>query len=105
MSDVTTRGGPTHWATTARQLLTELKPRRTEQAVTTTDPMPVFTIKAKDRLALATVEAYRAICENAGLTEQASEVAKAWLEIRDWQRRNPERMQFPDHRHVPVSAT
>jgi hypothetical protein len=33
---MTTRGGPTHWATTARHLIAELKPRRTEPHMTTT---------------------------------------------------------------------
>jgi hypothetical protein len=64
--------------------------------------MPVFVIKAKDRFAPAAVEAYRAICENAGSTEQAHQVALAWLEIRDWQKRNPDLLQFPEHPHVPV---
>jgi hypothetical protein len=70
-----------------------------------TEPMPVFVIKAKDRLAAAAVEGYQRMCENAGLTEQASEVAKAVQEIRTWQQRHPERLQFPDHPHVPAGGT
>lgn len=66
------------------------------------DPMPVFTIKGQDRLAVAAVEGYRAICENAGLTEQAHQVAIAGREIHDWQQRNPDRLKFPDHKHVPA---
>lgn len=69
-----------------------------------TDPMPVFTIKAKDRLALDTIRVYRALCEERGLTVQASEVGKALREIRLWQERNPERLQLPDHRHIPVDV-
>lgn len=66
------------------------------------DPMPEFTIKAKDRLALDTVAAYRQLCIDNGLMEQAIEVTRAYVEINRWQQRNPERLQLPDHKHVPV---
>lgn len=67
--------------------------------------MPVFVIKAKDRLAVAAVQGYRERCLEAGLDHQADEVAKALDEIRDWQRRNPGLVQAPDHDHVPAGRT
>lgn len=69
------------------------------------DPMPVFVIKGKDKLALAAIRAYRALCEEHGLTEQAQEVGKAHREMRGWQRRNAASMQIPNHPHVPVTST
>ena len=66
--------------------------------------MPVFVLKAKDRLSLDAVEQYRRLCEMAGLLEQAAEVAKAWREIRDWQDANPGLLQWPDHPHVPAEG-
>ncbi len=70
--------------------------------MTTPDPMPVFTIKGKDRLALDAIKAYRALCEANGLTDQAREVGKAHREMRLWQARNAAAMQLPNHPHVPV---
>ncbi len=64
--------------------------------------MPVFTIKAKDRLAIHAIEAYQRLCQNLGLEGQAAEVAKAIREMVLWRRRNPELVQMPDHRHVPA---
>lgn len=69
-----------------------------------TDPMPVFTIKAKDRLALEAIRAYRRLCVEHGLTAQAREVGQAMHEMRSWQERNPDRLQLPDHAHIPVNA-
>ena len=69
----------------------------------TGDPMPVFTIKAKDRLALDAIEAYRRACLSFGLSDQAAEVGKAMREIEDWQKRNPNAVKYPDHKHVPVT--
>jgi hypothetical protein len=66
------------------------------------DPMPIFVIKAKDRLALDAVRAYRALCEEHGLNWQAREVGKAHREMREWQDQHRDRMQMPDHRHVPA---
>jgi hypothetical protein len=66
------------------------------------DPMPVFTIKAKDRLACAAINHYLGLCEDAGLETQAEEVHKALQEFRDWQARNRHLVQFPDHGHVPA---
>lgn len=66
--------------------------------------MPVFTIKAKDRLAIAVIHAYQALCEDRGLPQQAAEVGKALTEMVQWQARNPEQMQMPDHPHVPVGS-
>ncbi len=68
-----------------------------------TDPMPVFTIKAKDDLAIDAVDHYMALCQQRGLHEQAAEVWKAREEIREWQERNEARVQLPDHPHVPVT--
>lgn len=67
------------------------------------DVMPVFVIKAKDRLADAAVYAYYKACVQHGLTEQAREVAKALEEICAWQERNPDRIKMPDHKHVGVT--
>ena len=66
------------------------------------DPMPVFTIKAKDELAHEAVRAYRRLCVEHGLTDQAREVGKAMQEMRLWRERNPDLLQLPDHAHVPV---
>jgi hypothetical protein len=69
----------------------------------TTDPMPVFTIKAKDKLALRAVDAYRILCEGLGLDEQAREVERAYTEIDEWRQRNPGEIKLPDHKHVPAA--
>src|SRR5262245_6905922 len=66
--------------------------------------MPVFTIKAKDRLAVHAVAAYRALCERHGLGEQATEVSKALVEMAEWRRRHPDLIHLPDHPHVPATA-
>jgi hypothetical protein len=68
-----------------------------------TDPMPVFVIKAKDALALATIERYRRLCLQRGLDVQAVEVEKAAVEIAEWQQRHSSLVQLPDHQHVPVT--
>lgn len=70
----------------------------------TDDPMPVFVIKAKDKLALRTLEAYTTLCVQLGLDEQAREVDKAYEEMRQWQERNRDRIKFPDHPHVPATT-
>lgn len=67
------------------------------------DPMPFFVIKAKDRLALDAVRAYRNLCAAAGLDDQAFEVDEAINEIRAWQRRHPDEVRLPDHPHVPAT--
>jgi hypothetical protein len=69
------------------------------------DPMPVFTIKGQDRLALETIEAYWVLCKRLGLHQQADEVSKALDEMRAWQNRNPGRMKLPDHEHRPAGET
>jgi hypothetical protein len=61
--------------------------------------MPVFVLKAKDKLATSAIRAYHASCLRAGLTHQAKEVMKAHQEIRDWQRAHPDEMKLPDHDH------
>lgn len=66
------------------------------------EAMPVFTIKAKDNLALGAVAAYRRLCNEHGLTEQGAEVAKAIDEISDWRARHPDRWKMPDDKHVPA---
>jgi hypothetical protein len=70
-----------------------------------TDPMPVFPIKAKDALASTIVAAYRQECIRHDLHGQAEQVWLALEEILAWQRRNPEFVNLPDHKHVPVQAT
>lgn len=68
------------------------------------DPMPVFTIKAKDALSVDAIDHYMALCQQRGLAAQAAEVWKAREEIRLWQERNADRVQLPDHPHVPVDG-
>lgn len=68
------------------------------------DPMPVFVLKGKDRLALDTIHHYKWLCREAGLLDQADEVEKAVDEMVAWRVRNFDRVQFPDHPHVPVAA-
>ena len=66
-----------------------------------TDPtMPVFVIKAQDKLAVRAVEAYRQLCLQLGLDEQAGQVELALDEIKEWRQANPTRVKLPDHRHV-----
>lgn len=63
--------------------------------------IPEFPIKAKDRLAIDTIEFYRDQCAAYGLTDQVAEVEKALEEFRAFRRENVDIMQFPDHKHVP----
>jgi hypothetical protein len=67
------------------------------------DPMPVFVIKAKDRIAVSAVAWYRRLCEHEGLDEQAAQVRLAEEEMRAWRERNPGAVKVPDHPHVPVA--
>lgn len=62
------------------------------------DPMPVFVIQGKDRLAREAIEAYFTLCLAQGLTGQAAEVAAAAHKIREWQTRHPDLVKLPDHR-------
>lgn len=73
--------------------------------MTANDPMPVFTIKAKDLLAVEAIEAYAELCRENGLHWQAEEVDKAINEIRAWQRRHAGEMKLPDHQHVHATRT
>lgn len=66
------------------------------------DPEPRFTIRSKDQLAVDTVNYYRHLCVQRGLTEQAGQVGLAREEISGWQRRHPDRVQLPGHVHVPA---
>jgi hypothetical protein len=69
------------------------------------DPMPVFTIKAKDQLAPAAILAYYDLCVVNGLARsQGTEVSKALRETRLWQARHRDEVQMPDHPHVPVTG-
>lgn len=67
------------------------------------DPMPVFTIKAKDALAVPVLRAYHKECLDHGLDRQAAQVGKAIAEIIVWQRRNSDVTKLPDHDHVPAA--
>lgn len=67
------------------------------------DPMPLFTIKAKDKLAVLAVEHYAQLCREHGLSEQAVEVDRAADELIDWRERNPGQVKLPDHPHVPAA--
>ncbi len=71
--------------------------------MTSDDAMPVFTIKAKDKLAIRAVEAYRRLCLELGLNAQADEVDKALDEIVAWREAHPDQVKLPDHPHVPAS--
>jgi hypothetical protein len=68
------------------------------------DDMPVFVIKAKDRLAIDAIIDYRGLCTAHGLDEQAEQVQLAIDEIAVWQDANRHLVQLPDHPHVPASA-
>lgn len=67
-------------------------------------PMPVFVIKGKDRLSVATIEAYRDLCNEHGLHDQAAQVDRAIGEFRTWQEANPDHVKDPDHPHVPTTG-
>jgi hypothetical protein len=70
--------------------------------MTPNDPMPVFTIKAKDALAVAAITAYRDLCTQHHLDDQAEQVQLALDEIGAWQRTHGDEMKLPDHKHVPA---
>ena len=74
------------------------------EPATATAPMPVFTIKAQDALAIDAVTAYRDLCTMSKLDGQASEVQLAINEIELWQQDHEDQLRLPDHRHVPVDA-
>jgi hypothetical protein len=67
------------------------------------DPMPVFVLKGQDLLALEAIKAYRRACWDVGWDDQASQVSEAILEMLEWQKRNPDKMKRPDHKHVRVT--
>lgn len=64
------------------------------------DPMPVFVLHGKDRLAIETIKFYRNLCIVNGLYDQMREVEKALDEMYEWVERNPDQMKFPDHEHI-----
>jgi hypothetical protein len=66
--------------------------------------MPVFTIKAKDALAIRAVRYYKHLCEQAGLAHQATEVQRALDEMHVWRLNNRELIKEPDHVHVPAGV-
>jgi hypothetical protein len=68
------------------------------------DPMPVFPVLAKDRLAVATVVHYHDLCVHHGLYVQAGQVVFAVDEIRGWRQRNRGKVKWPDHQHVPAAG-
>lgn len=76
----------------------------TDQPTTYGDPMPVFVLKGKDALTPYVIEAYRERCVDEELYDQAHEVALALAEVEAWQRRHPELVKLPDHKHVPADA-
>lgn len=65
-------------------------------------PMPVFVIKARDDLAVATIEVYAGLCTAAGLDDQREQVDRALDEIRAWRAANPDECRLPDHTHMPA---
>ena len=64
--------------------------------------MPVFTIKARDDLAIQAVRGYRDLCIYYGLDEQAKQVELALEEIIRWRYDHPRECKWPDHDHVPA---
>jgi hypothetical protein len=68
------------------------------------DPMPVFTIKARDALAVPTLRAYEEECLLHGLDDQAFQVRQARVEISLWQQRNINETKLPDHVHKPAEG-
>jgi hypothetical protein len=68
------------------------------------DPMPVFTIQGKDLLAAPVIAYYQRQVEGLLDGGQANEVELARREIEAWQKRNPDRCKYPDHKHIPASA-
>lgn len=68
-----------------------------------TDNMPVFTIKAKDVLAIKVIEFYAECCRDLGLTQQVAEVKYARTEMAIWRGMNPELIKAPTHKHVDVT--
>ena len=66
------------------------------------DPMPKFTIKAKDNIALEAIRYYAQVCKWMGLFDQAKEVHEAIKEIEAWRERNPDHCKNPNHFHKPV---
>jgi hypothetical protein len=73
-----------------------------EKFFSETDPEPVFVFRAQDALVMSGITAYYSKCLIAGLKEHAAEVNKAMQEIREWQRRHPDRVKLPDHKHQPA---
>lgn len=67
------------------------------------DPMPVFTLKAKDKLALLAVQHYELLCRERGLDDQADEVVKAIDEMAEWRHRHRSLVRLSDHPHVPAT--
>lgn len=65
---------------------------------------PVFTIKAKDLLAVPTIRHYQFLCSSYGLHEQAAEVEAAIQEMAAWIKANPSEFKLPDHKHVPAGG-
>jgi hypothetical protein len=66
--------------------------------------MPVFVIKAKDKLAAYALSEYKRACLEHGLEEQAYQVGLAEVEIYQWQAEHPHLMKMPDHQHVPAGV-
>jgi hypothetical protein len=81
------------------------QPAQTPTVQAPLDPMPVFVIKGKDRLAPDAVAAYSDLCLAGELDEQWAEVQAALAEIICWQRRHPGLVETPDHKHVPAGPS
>ena len=68
------------------------------------DPMPVFVLKAKDKIAPLIVARYAEACLARGWDDQAAEVERALDEINEWRERHFDLVKAPDHKHVPVAG-
>lgn len=63
-------------------------------------PMPVFVVKAQDRLAPDAIAAYSKLCLDGDLLGQWAEVQSALAEVVVWQQMHPDLVKTPSHKHV-----
>jgi hypothetical protein len=68
------------------------------------DPMPVFTIKADDVLAVRAIRMYLDLCDELGLVDHRVEVRRALIEVEDWRRQHRDQLRVPYHVHKPAGS-
>lgn len=59
---------------------------------------PIFTIRAQDALAVPSLIAYRDICTDHGLLDQADKVQDRIQEFMGWQRENEKHTHLPKYK-------